>query len=124
MSNIPLSQASCDRLRTNLIKKLVNSDSPELKVAAKAKCFSYQKQGAAYGFFGVGGALAFIALKLPNYKLHPPGMFAVVMLGVLLGQGVALNHYKQQIIDEMGKIKEDPQLDAMRDEIVNHCAKY
>lgn len=119
-----MSKTSCDDLHRKLIKRLTNSSVPALKEASTKHCWEYQKQGAAYAFMASGATLALISAKAPNFKLHPPGMFAAVCLSCLLGSMMALSFNKHQILVDMGKIKEDPEADKMRDQAMRFCSKY
>jgi hypothetical protein len=124
MTNVPMSRPACEKLRNKLIGRLDNSSVPELQALIREHCFAYQKQGAAYALLGLGGAFGLIHFKARNFKLHVPGMFAVTSLSCILGSIISLNYYKQKVIEEIGKIKEDTEADSMRDELLRHCSKY
>lgn len=111
----------CNRQRYELATLILSSPHKELGRLYEGKISDYAFQGTLYGLVM---ACSFIALSWTRYrviKVHKPGAIAVLVCGGGLGWMVGTAIGAEKALIGLGRIAEDPKLDQMRSDILEHC---
>lgn len=67
---------------------------------------------------------AFMHKKAPNIRPNPPGIFATVVVGGIVGAIFGLSFAMDPIFENIGIIKEDEKLEGKRKEIIDKCTPF
>ena len=84
----------------------------------------YKRQGSAYGILAVFCYVAFTYTKNKVYKPHMLGILFGGTFAYFLGGFTATYFSIKKVVDKLGIIKEYPELEKERLEIIHKCKKY
>ena len=62
--------------------------------------------------------------KAPNIRPNPPGIFATVVVGGIIGAVFGLSFGVEGVFENLGIIKEDEKLEGKRKEIIDKCTPF
>lgn len=120
-STMPYSAKECKEMRHNLLRSIYKHDQKDLGKLLKKELSIYQYQGSAWAIFMVWGWVAFAYFKAPIFKPHFPGIFLGTTLAYFLGGWLGIETGAQFMLDKIGIIKEDAELERRRQEILSVC---
>ncbi|CAG9335539.1 unnamed protein product [Blepharisma stoltei] len=126
MAGMPYTALQCNELRHSLLRDMISNDNPnrEIRDCVRKELASIKRQGHGYGILLVGSFIAFTYIKAPNAKPHYAGIAIGLSLAYFLGGVFALDVGKPYVLDNIGIIKENPDFEKRRLEIVENCKKY
>jgi hypothetical protein len=120
-SSLPYSSKDCKQMRHKLLQAVYKHDEKDLGILLKRELGSYQHQGSAWGVLIVWSWVAFTYFKVPVMKPHFPGIFLGTSLGYFLGGWMGIETGAQFVLDKIGVIKEDAELEKRRQEVLSIC---
>ena len=124
INDIPYDWSKCFKLRRNLLLSFYEREDKTLDNFCRERANNYKRQGSAYGLLFV---FLYVAVTYTKYKNMKPHKFGIILgsgFGYFVGGAGGLILSSKKVIEDIGIIKEDPELNKLREEIITRCKKY